>query len=59
MTKYKVRHKITGKEWGYVYNMQDAENIIFHLEDNGEDYTQLEIIKIETEAKNDNSRNDV
>lgn len=46
MIKYKIRHKLTGKEWGYLYSKQDAENAILHLEDKGYDYTQLEILEV-------------
>lgn len=49
--RYKIRHKVTGKEFGYLYNRQDAENAILHLEDTkGYDYRDLEIIE-ESEEK--------
>lgn len=48
ITKYKIRHKLTGKEWGYLSNKQDAENAILHLESRGYDYTQLEILEVES-----------
>lgn len=43
---FKIRDKKSGKEWGVLYNLQDAENAKFHLEDKGYDYDCLEIIEI-------------
>lgn len=47
--KYKIRDKRNGKEWGYLSNRQDAENAICHLEHQGYNYENLEIV----EVKND------
>ena len=44
--KYKIKDKITGKSWGYLYNIQDAENAILHLEDQGYNPDYLYIIEV-------------